>query len=339
MNSNLRGSARPLNESFDAALVDLDGVAYRGPGVVPSAPPALASARAQGMRLVFVTNNASRSAEDVAAHLREVGIEASPREVFTSAQAAVEILATRFAPGDKVLVVGGPGLRDLVVEEGFQVVDSANDAPVVVVQGWHPDVGWRQLAEAAYAVRGGATYLVTNRDLTFPNDRGIAPGNGSFVRAVVTASGIEPENVGKPEPGMFRLAAARFEARTPLVVGDRLDTDLGGANAAGYPSLLVLTGVSSASDAILAIPAERPSFIGMDLASLGESHPAPIARDGWWTVGDARACVRDGALVLDGVGGIDGLRAACAAAWEAADRASDQGEVVHIESLSTLGLE
>jgi len=335
MTSNLATSVGPLWEAFDTALVDLDGVTYRGPEAIPAAPPALAAARDAGMRLVFVTNNASRSPDDVAQHLTEVGIPATSADVFTSAQAAAEILVAKVKPGGKVLIVGGGGLRSVVLEKGFEVVDSAADKPDAVVQGWHPDVGWRSLAEASYAVRAGAYFLATNRDLTLPNDRGIAPGNGSLVQTVVTASGIEPESAGKPEPEMFRMAAARAGARTPLAIGDRLDTDIRGANAAGCTSLLVLTGASTVRDLLRAVPEERPSFIGGDLASLGDVHTAPTSSDGWWNAGSSNARIAEGRLETSGEGGIDSLRAACAAAWEAAD----QGEATHIESFSSFGLQ
>lgn len=339
----LLGSDAPLSQEYDVALVDLDGVTYRGPRAIPEAPPAIAAARADGMRMMFVTNNASRSADEVAIHLTEVGIAATRAEVMTAAQAAAEVLTGRLSSGARVLVVGGSGLRDEVLAKGFTVVDSAADGPVAVVQGWHPEVGWKQLAEAAYAVQAGAYYLATNRDLTLPTDRGMAPGNGSLVRAVVTASGVEPESAGKPEPGMFLLAARRAGARAPLVVGDRLDTDLGGGRAAGYPGLLVLTGVSTLRDAILAPREERPSFIGGSIAALGDRHPAPFQVDGWWHVGTARARVIDGSVdVGSSVSGVqtaeprlDVGRAACAAAWAAAD----EGEPIHVESVMSLGLQ
>ncbi len=327
MTAALTGSDAPLHDAFDAALVDLDGVTYRGPDVIPTAPAPLGAARAAGMRIVYVTNNASRLATEVAAHLTEVGIPASPNEVFTSAQAAAAILADRFDPGTRVLVVGGAGLRDAVTAAGLEIVDHATDKPAAVVQGWASDVGWKQLAEASYAAREGAFFLATNLDLTLPTERGFAPGNGSLVRVVATASGVEPDSAGKPEPAMYRHAAARVGASRPLVVGDRLDTDLGGARAAGYPGLLVLTGVSTALDALRAAPGERPSFIGETLDALTAAHPTPERSDGWWRVGESGARVVGGSLEYDGERGIDRLRAGCVAAWAAAD----DGEAAHIE--------
>ena len=325
MTEHLLGTDRPLHEAFDLALVDLDGVTYRGPEVITSAPPALAAARSAGMQVVFVTNNASRTPEEVASHLTEVGITARPAEVLTAALAAADVLRRKFPEGSRVLVVGGRGLREAVEEVGFTVVEKSTDDPAAVVQGWYPDLAWKHLAEAAYAVRSGAYYLATNRDLTLPNERGLAPGNGSMVRAVVTASGIEPESFGKPAPTMFHLAAERVGASRPLVIGDRLDTDLGGAVAAGFPGLLVLTGVSQVADLLAAGPEERPSFVGADLSSLGEVHEAPRILDGWWSVADTRARVARGALEMDGPRGLNLVRSACAAVWEARDEGNLTG--------------
>lgn len=320
----LTGTDRPLAELFDLGLVDLDGVAYRGPEAVPYAAESLAVARGAGMDLVFVTNNASREPESVAAQLTGLGILTDPTEVMTAAQAAASLLADEIEPGATVLVVGGPGLVTAVQAAGFTVVTSADDRPAAVVQGFAPDVGWRHLAEAAYAVQRGARYVVSNRDMTLPNERGLAPGNGALVAGVVAATGVEPLSAGKPAPTMFRLAAERRGAQSPLVIGDRLDTDLGGARAAGFPGLHVLTGVSTARDAILAPPPHRPTFLGADLRSLLEAHPEPsCAEDGWWRCGAQAARVVAGALELsqrtDTAVDVDLVRAACAAAWSTHD--------------------
>lgn len=318
----LEASAAPLAQVYDLALVDLDGVAYRGPAAIPHAPESLTAARAAGMGIVFITNNASREPETVADQLVSLGIAATAEEVLTSAQAAVALLVDEVPAGARVLAVGGPGLVTAVREAGFTLVTSAHDAPVAVVQGFAPDVSWRELAEAAYAVQRGARHIVSNLDLTLPNEHGLAPGNGSLVGAVVNATGVVPRSAGKPEPSMYRLAVERRGAQRPLVVGDRLDTDLGGARAAGYPGLHVFTGVSDARDAVLAAPGERPTYLSVDLRGLLEPHPAPTAGpDAWWTCGARAARVDDGELRLDGQGDvdIDLVRAACGATWAAAD--------------------
>ena len=316
--SMLKGTRSTLQSEFDAALVDLDGVAYRGPHAIPSAPPALQAARDAGMSLVFVTNNASREPHEVADHLTSLGIPTDPDEVLTAAQAVARLMAADLDPGATVLPVGGKGLRSALTELGFTLVASAQDSPDAVAQGFVPDLSWRDLAEAAYAVQGGARYFASNLDLTLPNERGIAPGNGSLVGAVVNATGVMPTAAGKPEPTMFHLGAASVASERPLAIGDRLDTDLKGARAAGMPGLLVFTGVSSPADAVLAPIDQRPSYIGATLECLGEVHPVP-RRDGntWW-VGSASASVEGRRLVVSGEG-IDAVRASCAAAWAAAD--------------------
>ncbi|PZR52552.1 HAD family hydrolase [Xylanimonas oleitrophica] len=322
MTAGLLGSEQPLAEAYDLALVDLDGVAYRGPLPIEHAAPSLVAARGGGLRLVFVTNNASREPEDVAGQLTALDIPTSADEVMTAAQACAALLRTRLEPGAKVLVVGGKGLVTAVAAAGFDVVTSADDRPDAVAQGYSPELGWADLAEAAYAVAGGAWYVASNLDRSLPTARGYAPGNGALVGAVVAATGVEPDSAGKPSPTMYRLAVERAGAVRPLVVGDRLDTDLAGARSGGYAGLHVLTGVSSARDDVLAAPGERPHFIGSDLRSLLEPHPAPVrGADGWWECGERAARVVQGRLEVDrrGTIGIDVVRAACAAAWAAVD--------------------
>ncbi|WP_062522051.1 HAD-IIA family hydrolase [Demequina silvatica] len=333
MTAGLLGTESALQDAFDVALVDLDGVAYKGPHAIPSAPPALEAARAAGMGVMFVTNNASREPETVAAHLSELGIPCAPTEVMTAAQAGAELLAEHVPAGERVLVVGGAGLYTAVAAKGYEIVEDATEHPVAVIQGFSPDLGWRQLAEATYAINAGARFFATNLDLTIPNERGIAPGNGSLVGVVRTATGVTPLAAGKPEPAMLRMAARKAGAARPLMIGDRLDTDLKGARAADIPGLMVLTGVNTARDALLAVPGERPAFIGADLSTLADVHPAPRLAEHWWHVGDARARVTEGRLLVDGGDTLDRVRAACAAAWDAADN----GHKFDVETLPHFG--
>ncbi|MGY4642170.1 HAD-IIA family hydrolase [Cellulomonas sp. URHB0016] len=326
MSGGLEGSTTPLADRFGLALVDLDGVAYRGHEPIDGAAQGLTTARDRGMRLVFVTNNASREPESVADQLTQLGIPTKAAEVMTAAQAAAQLLRTRLPRGAKVLVVGGAGLVTAVQQAGYTVVDSADDEPQAVAQGFSPDLGWAQLAEAAYAVQRGAWHVASNLDLSLPTARGFAPGNGSLVGAVQAATGVVPDSAGKPSPTMYHMAVERAGALETLVIGDRLDTDLAGARSGGYLGLHVLTGVSSARDDVLAAPGERPHFIGADLLSLLDAHPAPEpGAEGWWTVRGAAARVAHGRLEIDR-GREDGLehrvdvvRAACAAAWAFVD--------------------
>ncbi len=332
----LLGCDEALATRYDLALVDLDGVAYRGHEPIDGAAAGLAGARAAGMRLVFVTNNASREPEAVADQLTGLDIPTRPDEVMTAAQAAAELLSSRVPAGEPVLVVGGAGLHTAVVAKGYRVVTSADDRPVAVVQGYAADLGWTQLAEAAYAVQRGAWHVASNLDLSLPTARGFAPGNGALVGAVRAATGVEPASAGKPSPTMYHLAVERAGARRPLVVGDRLDTDLAGARAGDLPGLHVLTGVSTARDAVLAAPGERPHYLAADLLALLEPHPEPVREDGWWTCRGAAARVVDGALELRGepADPVDTVRAACAAAWDAVDH----GAVVDPAQVPDLGV-
>ena len=326
MRATLLASQVALADAHDLALVDLDGVAYRGHLPIPHAAESLTVARDRGLRLVFVTNNASREPEDVADQLTGLDIPASAGEVMTAAQACAALLRTRLKPGARVLVVGGAGLVTAVSVAGFEVVTSADARPDAVAQGYAAGVGWPELAEAAYAVEAGAWHVASNLDLSLPTARGFAPGNGALVGAVVAATGVQPSSAGKPSPTMYRLAVERAGAERPLVVGDRLDTDLAGARSGGYPGLHVLTGVSTARDAVLAQPGLRPDYLGADLRSLLEPHPVPAAMgDGWWDCAGRAARVVDGMLELDrdGAQGIDVIRAACAAVWEAVDSGAD----------------
>ena len=334
MSDLLLGSTTPLAEAFDLALVDLDGVTYAGHEPIAHAAAGLAHARSAGMRLVFVTNNASREPGSVSEQLSSLDIPAESDDVMTAAQACARLLGDHVAPGSRVLVVGGAGLVTAVTEAGYVVVQSAQDGPVAVAQGFSPELGWADLAEAAYAVAGGAVHVASNLDLSLPTARGFAPGNGALVGAVTAATGVTPFSAGKPSPAMYAMAVERAGASRPLVIGDRLDTDLAGARSGGYPGLHVLTGVSSARDDVLAAPGERPHFIGADLRSLAQTHEAPVqGADGWWTCGASRARVVDGRLELGADAAeqdpVNVVRAACNAAWTFVDA----GGVLQAESV------
>jgi glycerol 3-phosphatase-2 len=317
---------QPLAQAYDVALLDLDGVVYVGSQAVPAAIGALASARALGMRLAFVTNNAARPPAVVAQHLTELGIAASAEEVITSAQTAAHYLADRLPAGAKVLVVGTAGLTEALAERGLNPVDRADDDVAAIVQGYSPDLNWRQLAEGAIAIGRGLTWVATNADPTVPSPRGPLPGNGSLVAALRYATGAEPVVTGKPDPTMHRESVQRSGAVNPIVVGDRLDTDIEGANAVGCASLLVFTGVTAPADLLAAPPTLRPTYIAPDLAGLLRPHLAASISDGdvscgAWTVRTSS----DGSLVLGSASvqspdrssgdDLDALRALCTAAW------------------------
>lgn len=310
---SLSGTGAAPAERYDVALLDLDGVVYLGSTVIPGVPDALGAVRAAGMRLAFVTNNASRTPRAVAEMLARMGVPAVPGEVATSAQAACHVLAEHLPAGATVLVVGAEGLHEAARERGFSVVRSADEEPAAVVQGYGPHVGWGELAEATVAVRRGAWYVATNLDATVPSARGPLPGNGALVGVVRATTGVTPTSTGKPDPAMHRESVERSGARRPLVVGDRLDTDIEGASRVGCDSLLVLTGVTTAADLLAAPPEQRPTYVSRGLEGLLRPHPAPEAAGGAWTCGGWTVSA---GLRLTGAGDdLDALRALCAAAW------------------------
>ena len=314
----LRGSGEPLASRYDVALLDLDGVVYLGGTPIPGAAEALAKAAASGMRLAFVTNNASRTPSAIAAQLTGLGVPARAGEVITSAQAAARLLAEHLPAGAPVLVIGGMGLRTAVRERGFRPVTIAAEQPAAVVQGYTPDLSYSLLAEGGLAVAAGALFVASNADSTLPTPRGRQPGNGSLIQVIATATGRAPLIAGKPEPPLHAEAVARSGARHPLVVGDRLDTDIESAVRSGADSLLVLTGVTRPLDAVLAPPRHRPTYLAEGLPGLLGPHPEVTVTGVAAACGGWRAAVHGGQVTLTGSGAaIDGLRALCAAAWSA----------------------
>lgn len=308
---------------IDLVLADLDGVVYRGPAALPHAIESI-NRIGDAARVAYITNNASRTDASVAEHLTELGLTVAPDDVVTSPQAAVNILKQTVDAGSTILVVGGDGLVDEVSKAGFVVTRSALDAPAAVIQGFSPEVGWSHLAEAAFALNGDGTtgdlpWIATNTDWTIPQARGTAPGNGTLVSAVHTAVGRLPVVAGKPEVAIFTEALERYGSKTPLMIGDRLDTDILGANRAGMPSVLVLTGIDGPKQVLAAVEAERPTFIIDDLRGLHEPYPATQTREiqgGTVTVVGTAAVRRVGnVLTVDSGDGIDLLRAGAAAIW------------------------
>ena len=249
---------------YDCLFVDLDGVVYRGHEAVPHAVEAL---NAYVGRSLFVTNNASRTPQTVADQLAGYGLQVQADDVVTSAQAAASHLASLVPAGARILVTGGEGLRQAVSDEGLTITTHADEAEAVV-QGYSPDLGWVDLAEASYALVRDIPWVASNTDMSVPTARGIAPGNGTLVAAVASATGRVPQVTGKPHAPIMRLAMRRSGAARPLVIGDRLDTDVEAAVAAGLDSLLVLTGVNTWRDVLNLPVAALPTRVAPDLRVL-----------------------------------------------------------------------
>src|SRR5579872_1471191 len=294
------GSAEPLDTAYDVALLDLDGTVYLAGAAIAGAAEALRKAAAAGMRLAYVTNNASRTPAAIAALLVGFGVSATPQDVVTSAQAAARMLADRLPAGAPVLVVGGSGLRMALRERGLRPVSTAAERPQAVVQGYAPDISYSLLEQGGLAVAAGALFVASNADLTLPGRHGIQPGNGSFIQVIATATGVQPLVAGKPEPPLHHESVLRTGARHPLIVGDRLDTDIEGAHRVGTDSMLVLTGVTSPAEAVLASPSQRPTYLAEDLAGLLEPHPDVTVKDGAYGCEGWTARMAGDRLELDG---------------------------------------
>jgi glycerol 3-phosphatase-2 len=307
----------------DALLLDLDGVVYIGAEPVPHATEALNDAAQSGVRVVYVTNNASRPPSAVCEQLVGMGLDVRERDIMTSAQAGAQLASEQFEPGSRVLAVGGPGVAAALTEAGLNAVDAmeglgspAGDDVEAVLQGFGRELSWYALARASQAVSGGATWIATNTDMTIPTEYGIVPGNGTLVQAVAVATKATPAVVGKPFARIFKAAAEKSDARMPLVVGDRLDTDILGASNSEMASLLVLTGVSGALDLWLADPGYRPTFIGSDLRALLEPPLLVISDRGAVTCRGARATIVDGMLSVGCPGpAVEGIWAAAHLIW------------------------
>lgn len=329
-----------LCRRFDVGLYDLDGVIYSGTESIAHAADSVGSAVDAGMQAAFVTNNASRTPEQVADRIHQAGVAATTEQIITSAQVAADVLAARLPAGSPVLVVGAEGLHKAVADRGLGVVAAASDGPAAVVQGHDPDTSWRRLAEATAAVRAGALWVATNRDSTLPSEMGILPGNGAFVKVLADVLGRQPDVVaGKPDRAMHQASVRRTAARSPLVIGDRLDTDIEGAVNAGCPSLLVMTGVTTPDLLYAAEPNRRPTFLAADLRGLLEEgrsfeDAAADRSAGAW------AADKNGSVTHVGEGDqsdeLDLLRLLCALSW--AGQRPAAGDPVVERAIARLGV-
>lgn len=335
--ASLSGTAEssvPVSESvlggYEALLLDLDGTVFAGRSPIPGAAETLGVV---DLPQFFVTNNASRRPDAVAEHLRELGFTAKASQVVTSAQSGARLLSEHLEPGSRALVLGTDGLAQEVREVGIAVTRSASDRPAAVIQGFSPDIGWPELSEAVLAIRDGALWVATNVDATLPSERGQLIGNGSLVAAVANATGQQPLVAGKPAAPLMVDAISRSGVNNPLVVGDRLDTDIEGAHAVGLDSVLVLSGVSTVRDLLAAPPEQRPTFVVDDLRGLrAEASSARIVENDAWKVKvDAHVVsVESASEELPDFAGL--LAALTAAVWKAEDAEPIDHEILRVQS-------
>ncbi len=326
---------QPLVDAYDLAMFDLDGVVYIGEDAVPGAPAHLARARELGVHLAFITNNASRPPDAVVEKLAGIGVEASVADVVTSAQAAARVLSDRYGTGAFVAVLGATGLEEALRAEGLEPVAVTDDRAAALATGYGPDVVWRDVMRAAVRVRDGLPWVASNADLSLPTPFGVAPGHGVMVDLLERFSGVQAVVAGKPQRPLLDETVRRVGGERPLMIGDRLDTDIEGAHEAEVDSLLVLTGVTGLADLVSAGPRLRPTYLSADLAGLFEPHAAPEHDGDSWASGGWRARVADGRLEVSGDGDPDDWwRAVASAAWEHLDHT---GEAVDVAGLAAPG--
>ena len=314
-----------LAASYDLLMFDLDGVVYVDGHAVDHAAESIASARSLGVHIAFITNSPSRTPEQVAANLRELGISASPQDVVTSAQAAARLLVRDHGRGAPVAVLGADGLVEAVREAGLEPVEVGDERAVAIVSGYAPEMPWRVIMRGATLIRNGLPWVATNTDLTLPLDDGLAPGHGALVRLISDFADVTPQVAGKPQRPLLDETRLRVEGERPLMVGDRLDTDIVGAHEAGTDSLLVMTGVSSLSDLARAEPVERPTWIGHDLTALTRPGVEATESQDGFRAGPWNARAAGSELVVDGHGDSPEDRdawwvAVSRAAWHHLDR-------------------
>jgi 4-nitrophenyl phosphatase len=263
-------SPEPGGENGPGTVVcDLDGVLYLDKQGIPGAGEALLQLRDAGFRLLFVTNNSTKTRSTVVAHIaNRTGFHGDTGQIITSAWAAAEMLV---GTGARALVMGGTGLSDTLRERDIAVTTNWKEADAVVV-GLDLDLSYRRLRDAALAIQGGARFIATNTDSTYPTPDGLFPGGGAMVAALETVTGMAPEVAGKPHPPMRDLIRAQVRSGPVWMVGDRAETDLALAGSEGWVRVLVLSGVTRdvaavpaqyGPDMVLGSVAELPAALGV----------------------------------------------------------------------------
>ncbi len=258
-------------------ILDMDGVLWRGEQLLGDLPAIFAQIRSLGLKFVMATNNATRSPDDYAAKLKNFGVSVEPWQVITSGLATAHELKRRFPEGGNVFVVGEKPLGNLLEDAGF-AISSVN--PVAVVAALDREITYGKLTTAALLIRSGVPFFGTNPDRSFPIPEGEAPGAGAILAALETATGVSPTIIGKPQPTMYTFALERLGTapQETLAIGDRLETDIAGAQNVGCLSALVLSGVTSIEAARQWTP--PPDWIARDLTGLLAylSEHAPLAQ-------------------------------------------------------------
>ena len=258
-----------LPTNIKSLILDMDGVLWKGDAAIGNIPATFEQIRKRGLKVAFVTNNGTQTPGQYVERLARLGVGIEPWQVVTSALGVADLLATRFPPGGSIFAIGGEGVMAALLAKGFTLlgVSEAENARAVVI-GLDLHINFEKMREATLLVRRGVPFYATNPDKTFPTPRGEIPGAGAWISVIVTATGIEPIYAGKPSPYLIELARQRLGTikEETLVVGDRLETDIAGGQAAGMPSALVLSGVSSREQALAWRP--KVDLIAEGLAQL-----------------------------------------------------------------------
>jgi len=268
---NASWTDNPVAARYDALFVDLDGVVYRGDQAVAAAPEALDGVRSLGIPVLFLTNNSSRTPADVATKLAGLGVRASPEEVLTSGMATAAMLRKERPRLRTAFVIGERGIREALEGIGIDLADGGVERTDLVVVGLDRGADYDKLRVASLLVERGARLVATNSDVSYPAPDGLWPGAGALLAAVTATTGATATVVGKPARPLFEAAAEMTGATNPLVVGDRLDTDIEGAARMGWDSMLVLSGAARPVDLLNA--SALPTYVAQDISALLDDYP------------------------------------------------------------------
>jgi HAD superfamily hydrolase (TIGR01450 family) len=303
-------------------------VVYVDGRAVEHAAESIGAARRGSAHVAFITNNASRTPEQVSSHLTELGVTAEPGDVVTSSQAAARLLRDAYGERAPIACLGADGLMEALREAGLEPVEVGDDRAVAIVSGYAPEIRWRVIMRAATLIRNGLPWTATNTDLTLPTGDGLAPGHGLLVRLISDFAGVDPVVAGKPQRPLLDETRRRVRGEHPLMVGDRLDTDISGAHNADVDSLLVMTGVTSLVDLVSAPPDQRPTWIGHDLTALGRPGVRASHRDDGWSADGWSVTVDGDRISVDGEGSPDAWWTAVAVAgWGHLDETGNPADV------------
>lgn len=264
-----KGIITRMLTNIQSLIIDMDGVLWRGDEPIGNLPGIFNLIRARGWKFVFATNNGTRTPQQYCERMANFGVDVEAAQVITSALGVAQLVKQKIPAGSRIFVIGEDGIKTALLQNGFEIATPGNaGSSMAVVMGFDRDISFEKMSEAALLVRRGLPFFATNPDKTFPTPRGEIPGAGAWISVIETATNVKPVFAGKPFPFLMQMALDRLGTRREhtLVVGDRLETDIAAGQAAGLPTALVLSGVSTRNQAESWKP--KPDLIVDDLASL-----------------------------------------------------------------------